>query len=582
MVATRAPLVRAGRIATGIRRHRLLLYGTVLVGLGVGIAMPHVLPTSYRATATVLVLPVPTSSDVHAPIDLDTEAQLARSTDAITRAAAILGAPVQPRLADAVSVSPLAGSSVLAVTYTASTPAAAQAGARAFAQAYLAGRGSAAADALRAQTGTLQALRTDATNQLATLDAQLARLTAGSPRAATLRDSRAAVQGRVTTLSSRLDDLVTTAVTPGRIISDSTLPAAPVRPAWWIPLALGAGLGLVVGAGLVTISEQLNRTLRDAHDIIRTGLPVLACLDPAGKPVRRPTTSPRRLRTTTSGPGWRLTTSPPGLRGTNDTRGAGSRDLTSLTETTGSRPGYDRLRNEVAATLSAADRVLLVTSANRGAPSTVVAANLAAALARVGHEVILLGANPPDLGVDTVLLSGLFDIADIPGLTDVLGGRVTLAAALQTPPREPRLRVVTPGGAASANGLLQSQTAAATIARLRGQARFIVVDSPSTASSADAQSLAGHADAAILVAETGRTRHDQLGDGAAQLRAVGVRVLGAVLLPRGGRARPPRLSSTMEDDGRGPGNSSPTARAHIPTATPPGWLGVDDADELAR
>jgi Mrp family chromosome partitioning ATPase/capsular polysaccharide biosynthesis protein len=566
-------LIRAGRVATGIRRHRLLLCGTVLLGLSAGIAAPQVLPTSYRATTTVLVFPVPTSSGVDAPINLDTEAQLARSADIVTRAAAILGAKDQARLASEVSVTPVTGSSVLAVTYTAATPAAAQAGAQAFAHAYLADRESAATDAVRTQTAALQALRAIAANQVASIDAQIARLAASSARAATLRDSRAAVEGRVMTLSSRLDDLMTAAVTPGQIISDATLPAAPVRPARWMPLALGAGLGLLAGAGLVALREQLNRTLRDADDIIRTGLPVLACLDPVSAP---------GLRSTVSAPGLRSTVSAPGLRSTVDAHGPAKRGGIAVPDPTGTRPGYDRLRNEVAATLSAADRVLLITSVHRGAPSTVVAANLAAALARVGHEVILLGANPPDLGVDSVLLSSLFDIADIPGLTDVLGGRVTLGTALQTPPREPRLRVVTPGGAASANGLLQSQTAAATIARLRGQARFIVVDSPSTASGADAQSLAGQADAAILVAETGRTRHDQLGDGVAQLRAVGARVLGAVLLPRGGRPRPPRISSTMEDEATGTGHPHEAARVPIPTATQPGWLGTDDADEFAR
>ena len=58
----------------------------------------------------------------------------------------------------------------------------------------------------------------------------------------------------------------------------------------------------------------------------------------------------------------------------------------------------------------------------------------------------------------------------------------------------------------------------------------MVVEAPSTASGADAQSLARVADAAILVVETGRTRHAQVVDAAQQFRLVGTRLLGAVLL----------------------------------------------------
>src|SRR6185437_11599158 len=126
------------------------------------------------------------------------------------------------------------------------------------------------------------------------------------------------------------------------------------------------------------------------------------------------------------------------------------------------------------AALGTGDRVLLITSASPGPGSTVVAANIAAALGRVGHEVILLGANAPAIGAAPVLLSNLFDISDVPGLTDVLSGRTDLSLALQVPPREPRLRVVSPGGAASASRLLQSSSARAMVNSLRTLARYVL------------------------------------------------------------------------------------------------------------
>jgi Mrp family chromosome partitioning ATPase len=136
------------------------------------------------------------------------------------------------------------------------------------------------------------------------------------------------------------------------------------------------------------------------------------------------------------------------------------------------------LRNEVVAALPGRDQVILVTGASPGRASTVVAANLAAALARAGNEVILVGANVPELGADGLLLSHVFDIADVPGLTDVLTRRSTIATALQNAPRAPRLRVITPGGTASATGLLQSEAVRTTMCALRDQASYVVVEAP--------------------------------------------------------------------------------------------------------
>jgi MinD-like ATPase involved in chromosome partitioning or flagellar assembly len=165
-----------------------------------------------------------------------------------------------------------------------------------------------------------------------------------------------------------------------------------------------------------------------------------------------------------------------------------------------------------------------------------VAANLAAAFARADNAVVLVGAHVPDLGPDlpqvATTLAQIFDVADIPGLTDVLTGRTSLASAIQRAARAPRLRVVTPGGTASATGLLQSEGARSVIDALAQRTRYVVIDAPSTASGADAQSLAGAADVALLVVEAGRASHAQVADAVLQLQRVGTRLLGAVVVPR--------------------------------------------------
>jgi Mrp family chromosome partitioning ATPase len=298
---------------------------------------------------------------------------------------------------------------------------------------------------------------------------------------------------QISALTTKANDLAATAVNPGRIISEPVLPGEPIRPRTWLYLTLGGCAGAVV-AGLTALArERLSRRVSDGADVIRRdGIPLLAELA---------------------------------------TERTGTRPAVLSAKEPGGR-AFNRLRNEVVATLAEHDQVILVTGASPGHASTVVAANLAAALARADNQVILVGANVAEFGPDAVTLSQIFDVADIPGLTDVLTGRVTLGRALQRAARAPRLHVVTPGGTASAAGLLQSEAVRLTLHALRRQARYVVVEAPSAASGADAQSLAGAADVAILVVETGRARHAQVADAAIQLRLVGARLLGAIVLPR--------------------------------------------------
>jgi MinD-like ATPase involved in chromosome partitioning or flagellar assembly len=180
---------------------------------------------------------------------------------------------------------------------------------------------------------------------------------------------------------------------------------------------------------------------------------------------------------------------------------------------------------------------------------------LAAALARTGSDVVLIGAHLPDSVVDAAPLARMLGVSAVPGLSDLLAGRVGLARALQRTPRIPSLRVITTGGAATAAGLMQSQRLKDTLESLRRQGGYVVIEAPSTASSADAQSLASLADAAIVAVELRRSRRPALLDAAEQLRRVGTPLLGAVVLPR---------LSTM----RGPEPLAPAVALTPPVAGP--------------
>jgi MinD-like ATPase involved in chromosome partitioning or flagellar assembly len=196
--------------------------------------------------------------------------------------------------------------------------------------------------------------------------------------------------------------------------------------------------------------------------------------------------------------------------------------------------------------------VIVVAGASRGSVSTVVAANLAAAFARTGGHTVLVCAHLPDSVAELAPVTRLLGVRAVPGLSDVLAGKVPLRRAVQRAPRQPRLSVITTGGTASSAGLLQSQMLRDALGALRRQAEYIVIEAPATSTSADAQSVASLADTALVAVELKRTRYGDVTDAAEQLRRVGTPLLGAVVLPRLVRHRdeppPPPAAPHDPDD----------------------------------
>ncbi len=379
------------------------------------------------------------------------------------------------------------------ITYAAPTAAQAQAGAHAFATAYLTARQTAAQADITDQITALTTKVAQYQASLTQLSGRLATLPVNDPNRAALTSQISTLTNQINTLTTRQNDLATTAVTAGRVISDAPLPSRPARPSIPLFAASGALLGLLLGIVAAAVRQRMDRRVRRAVDLTRRAdVAVLGEL-PKRTHVRFDDVFP-----------------PFGAAGRM----------------------FNRLRNEALASLRMDDQVIVVTGASRGAASTLVAANLAAALGRSGSEVVLVCAHLPESLLDTAPATRLLGVRATPGLSDVLAGKVALADAVQQAPRNPWLRVLTTGGTASAAGLLQSPALRDTLDRLRAEADYVVIEAPSTAASADAQSLASLADAAILAVELRRTTHAEVVDAAEQLRRVGTPLLGAVVMPR--------------------------------------------------
>src|SRR6266545_177703 len=236
--------------------------------------------------------------------------------------------------------------------------------------------------------------------------------------------------------------------------------------------------------------------------------------------------------------------------------------------------------------------LVVVTGAARGPAAGTLAANLAVAFTRAGNQVALVYADVP-------ASTGLFGAPVAPGLAEVLAGRTAVDEALVAAARHPGLRVLPTGSTASAAGLLQSEAARRVLTALKTQVEYVIVLAPSTAESADAQSLAIHADAVILAVDLRRTTDLEVADAAEQLHRVGTPLLGAAALapmpspkpraqPGNRRGLVSRLRSRLPEAGGTKPTTSGAKSTDTPTVVlpritdedPPDTSGADLADEL--
>jgi Mrp family chromosome partitioning ATPase len=298
------------------------------------------------------------------------------------------------------------------------------------------------------------------------------------------------VISQMQTLNNKNSDLRVQAanVSPGDIITDAVLPTSPSDPSLTTYLPSGLLAGLLIGVVLAILLDRTDKRVRTAEDVERLlDLPVL--LDIPTK------------------------------------RGREALGLLPARSRTGQ--SFHELAHVLSATLGHGSHVLLVTGAAPGRGGSVVAANLAAALARTGSDVLLVCAD-----LNSSVAGEMLGLDEGPGLSELLLGWAELRDAVRKAHGTPTLSVITAGGnAESAAELLQREQMARLISSLREKLRFTVIEAPSPEWGADAQALAELADAALMVVEKPRARYDQVRDGVRRIDRMGAAVMGAVVLP---------------------------------------------------
>jgi Mrp family chromosome partitioning ATPase len=186
---------------------------------------------------------------------------------------------------------------------------------------------------------------------------------------------------------------------------------------------------------------------------------------------------------------------------------------------------FAELGQYVAAALGDGNHVLLVVGTSPGPGSSLVAANLAVALAWTRSDVVLVCADHTETAAPRLL-----GIGDGRGLPDLLAGTASLPEVTVQPADQLRLRVLPPGPKTPSGPYLQYEPCRRLIAELRREAGFVIIEAQSVGQAAETFALAEFADAALVAVEVGRTQRPAALDCLRRLDRLRTPVLGAAVL----------------------------------------------------
>lgn len=272
------------------------------------------------------------------------------------------------------------------------------------------------------------------------------------------------------------------------LVDPAAPPGSPVAPNRLLNLLLGAGAGLLIGLGLATLRERLDRRIRSSADVgAALGLPVLGELPPIKRNMRGMSAVDRHAIPRIGDP---------------------YRSLAASIVVASDREEYRRL---------------LVSSPVQGEGKSTVAAHVALALAQDGETTALVEC---DLHRPTQHRE--FPSPERLSLAQQLSGvNGLLPSSAEV---RPLLKVLAATGEEPAEGLsVRSPEFERALDAAGGGHQRLLLDAPPILGLSDAAVLARRADAVVLVLRAGRTREADAMNALAVLGRLGMPVLGVVL-----------------------------------------------------
>ncbi|WP_337176270.1 P-loop NTPase [Paludisphaera sp.] len=170
-------------------------------------------------------------------------------------------------------------------------------------------------------------------------------------------------------------------------------------------------------------------------------------------------------------------------------------------------------------------RCVLISSAVGGEGKTTLAAQLAARCGHAGHSTLLIDAD-----LRRGALCPLLDVADGPGLSDVLTNEVLNVEDLTIPVQGGTFHLLSAGTPTSdTSRVFQGRTFGMLIARLRQLYDLIIIDSPPILPVPDALIMGRWTDGVVLTSRFDVSRAPQVERARRQLDLAGIPVLGTVI-----------------------------------------------------
>ena len=269
-----------------LRRQWRIIALLTVIGMVGSVAYLLLAPREYTASTTVNLTVISTEpfagrSAPSSLLDEQEERAIARSHVVAARAAEAPGLDMDASgIRDASTVSTSSGAAVVTVSFTASSPETAIAGADSVAGAYLEYRKERATERITQLVEGLSTRVEDLTGQIAEIDVELVSAPAGSVVKAQFETERSRLVGELDGLLEERNGLQSVDTAPGVVLSaagDGPVSASPSRR---VTLLTGVAAGFVLGIIASFVRDLRDRRLRDAQELTRAlGAPVFSELE---------------------------------------------------------------------------------------------------------------------------------------------------------------------------------------------------------------------------------------------------------------------------------------------------------------
>lgn len=304
------------------------------------------------------------------------------------------------------------------------------------------------------------------------------------------RDIANAVSDEFVVLVSELETPKAGEQPEARVVVEqrASIPVKPVVPNPIQNIAVGLGLGLLLGVGFAILRDLLDNTVKSSQALEElTGTSVVGYI-PFDKELRKDPT------------------------------------ISFATNNSGAAEAFRKLRTNLQfLAVDSPPRLIVITSSSPSEGKSTTSINIALALAEAEHDVLLV-----DGDLRRPSLAKYLDLVGQAGFSTVLSGAASLTDVLQST-KFSRLTALAAGAAPpNPSELLGSLAAKKLLSELRTQFDYVIVDSSPLLAVTDGAILAANADGALVVTKFGETKREQLAHAVGALNDVDALLLGAV------------------------------------------------------